>query len=729
MAADTLEFQALSPDTRPEAAWLAVDQLGSFVPDELELLLDPRMADTKKIGFMLDVYDSSEPRYGDFKKFAEDHYDVDQSGPEPFDPSTQLMSGYARVMRAINEYAPLQQRVDTTFNDPKFARSVSDIEWNELVSLDPYKRGEVTGNLRYRFDFHTEVATKLKRDIDFMAWAERVAQPEEQAALRDENVLQECQALTDLHAEYEAELRAAEQLAQQQAALEARQLARQEQRRKLAEAMRLAKQSLIKTDPLTEAPEIKSDEPEVGTAPTAEPEVEAEAEPVEALNFIAPSDNANDRLNEKTARRRVSRRTLGTVFAVGATAFAVSHGVNTSIDTPASTTYGQPNSTRLTLQTKAPHHNKRLKQPRGSKIKIVNPRENLASILAGDSVTESGRPAKPYIRNPYGYFGPWQMSPHYWRTGWANTYLGNPKAPMSLDNMTMAAVKMWKDNMTKLGSAEAAEATWLKGPGVGQAIAGRNTGDFRRAMQSADGNGTTVKKYTTKINHNIKDINVSKQLPWLKAVKKRHPEFNWSLLDQKYPLYSKQHMHQLYEHARDVRDSRARRQAGRDIAAAARHEFALNGNKILETQGPNTGPQVQKYTGGPKGPEAKWCAWFVSYVYRSAGYELKGKPASSTGNIASVANLGRWFDNHGIHFKANSQNFHPRLGDVVMYGRTEHTGVVTRVKGNVIDTIEGNTSGDNRLTANGNTVGRKIYNYKNSSASIEFGRLGDPQRR
>lgn len=160
------------------------------------------------------------------------------------------------------------------------------------------------------------------------------------------------------------------------------------------------------------------------------------------------------------------------------------------------------------------------------------------------------------------------------------------------------------------------------------------------------------------------------------------------------------------------------------IIQVLENEFKKNGNKVLETCGSNCGPEVKKYTGGPQGPSAPWCAWFVSWVYREAGYEFKGAPAGADGNIPAVVNLVAWFKKYGIHFTKDSTEHKPQPGDVVMYGGSVHTGIVYKVDGDMVETIEGNTSSDNNFDANGGTVAKKKFNYKTySSRSLEFGRL------
>lgn len=386
------------------------------------------------------------------------------------------------------------------------------------------------------------------------------------------------------------------------------------------------------------------------------------------------------------------------------------------------------------------HFEKKGKEIAGLEASVVNPTFTLGQYLAGVSITESGSPARN-VTNQYGYVGPWQMSPEYWSkpdVGWAATYLGDAKAKMTIDNQVMVAVKLWTHNMESQGSGRAGMATWLKGPATGGAIAGRDMDAYNAALTKRDGNGTSVLGYMKGIESDVKGMdNVSdihKQLPFLKGVIERNGGFDWKLLEKKHALYPSLHMDKLVAAAERRADERARaaelseeRQiAGRKIVAIAEREFKKNGNKRLETQGPNTGPEVQKYTGGPSGANAPWCMWFVSYLYREAGYEFKGSPAGADGNIPSVENMSIWFQNNGILFKPGDKGISPQPGDVIMYNGGEHGGVVTKVRGTMIETIEGNTSGDGSYDADGGTVGRKVFDYTTSPKKIELGRLRNP---
>ncbi len=95
------------------------------------------------------------------------------------------------------------------------------------------------------------------------------------------------------------------------------------------------------------------------------------------------------------------------------------------------------------------------------------------------------------------------------------------------------------------------------------------------------------------------------------------------------------------------------------------------------------------------GPSYPWCATFVSWVFAKVDPGLITKSAS----CAFMGNA----------FKAKKQWYTiPRVGDVVFYKFsgssrwTNHTGIVIKVEGRQITTIEGNTAAGN--DANGGQV-------------------------
>jgi hypothetical protein len=125
-------------------------------------------------------------------------------------------------------------------------------------------------------------------------------------------------------------------------------------------------------------------------------------------------------------------------------------------------------------------------------------------------------------------------------------------------------------------------------------------------------------------------------------------------------------------------------------------------------------PQVMQYTEG--NPEA-WCADFVSWVYKQAGYAFNAAPAAGRSSwriplvndeVAGVPNLRSYFRKNGA-YKTKESFYVPSPGDVVIFARQgrSHTGIVVRVEQPAnknekwIYTIEGNTDT--------NDVGRRAY--------------------
>lgn len=105
---------------------------------------------------------------------------------------------------------------------------------------------------------------------------------------------------------------------------------------------------------------------------------------------------------------------------------------------------------------------------------------------------------------------------------------------------------------------------------------------------------------------------------------------------------------------------------------------------------------------GGFGRGTPWCAIFVSYCAAHSG--------TSTSNVPKYASCsaGRaWFQKHGRYKKKGT--YTPKRNDVVFFlnGRS-HTGIVEKVVGNTLYTIEGNTS---------DAVKRRTYSLNNSTIS------------
>ena len=105
-----------------------------------------------------------------------------------------------------------------------------------------------------------------------------------------------------------------------------------------------------------------------------------------------------------------------------------------------------------------------------------------------------------------------------------------------------------------------------------------------------------------------------------------------------------------------------------------------------------------------------WCDIFVDWCFIECfGYEKALKmlyqPTKSTGAGCSYS--------AGFYRAHNAFYRNPQVGDQVFfgdYGNEGHTGIVVAVNGNVITTVEGNTSGGYGVESNGDGVYLKKYN-------------------
>lgn len=101
-----------------------------------------------------------------------------------------------------------------------------------------------------------------------------------------------------------------------------------------------------------------------------------------------------------------------------------------------------------------------------------------------------------------------------------------------------------------------------------------------------------------------------------------------------------------------------------------------------EPKGSNRGPQVDRYLASVGlGPGYSWCMAFVYWCFREAGV---ASALLTTGGV-----LRQWNERPKLRVTK------PRPGDIFImdYGKgLGHTGIVERVEGDQIHTIEGNTN-------------------------------------
>ena len=113
----------------------------------------------------------------------------------------------------------------------------------------------------------------------------------------------------------------------------------------------------------------------------------------------------------------------------------------------------------------------------------------------------------------------------------------------------------------------------------------------------------------------------------------------------------------------------------------------------------------------------EWCGAFVScmFVYEF-GLDI-AKQLLCGGLHCYTPSGANYFKKKGSYIKRGSGK--PKVGDVIFFystskGRIGHVGIVRKVSGNTVYTIEGNTSGANTLITNGGGVKKKSYSMGSS---------------
>ncbi len=107
-----------------------------------------------------------------------------------------------------------------------------------------------------------------------------------------------------------------------------------------------------------------------------------------------------------------------------------------------------------------------------------------------------------------------------------------------------------------------------------------------------------------------------------------------------------------------------------------------------------------------------WCAAFVSWVFMKAYGLDMAKKLLKHWPYVYCPTLGGLFTKYA----------NPEVGDIVIFwrnGEFAHTGIVTYVKGDYFETIEGNTSGGSTIVPNGGGVCKKSY-YNSQLPGTKF---------
>lgn len=127
-------------------------------------------------------------------------------------------------------------------------------------------------------------------------------------------------------------------------------------------------------------------------------------------------------------------------------------------------------------------------------------------------------------------------------------------------------------------------------------------------------------------------------------------------------------------------------------------------SQIGYTEARNNDNKYGKWYGMNNQP---WCAIFVSWCAAQCSI-----PASTILKFAYVPYGVEFFQKLGRYHPANG-SYKPQPGDIVFFGKSDHVGIVERVSGSSIITIEGNTSsGNSGSQSNGDGVYRRTRPLK-----------------
>jgi hypothetical protein len=117
------------------------------------------------------------------------------------------------------------------------------------------------------------------------------------------------------------------------------------------------------------------------------------------------------------------------------------------------------------------------------------------------------------------------------------------------------------------------------------------------------------------------------------------------------------------------------------------------------------------WVGGPYANGVAWCDIFVDWCF----YMAFGKNVAKKllgGWSAYTPTSAQYFKSMGRYYKTN-----PKAGDVIFFHNNTvicHTGIVTKVEGSYVYTIEGNTSNGSTVIPNGGAVCEKRYSLSYS---------------
>ncbi|VXC35928.1 Peptidoglycan-binding protein [Flavobacterium sp. 9AF] len=159
------------------------------------------------------------------------------------------------------------------------------------------------------------------------------------------------------------------------------------------------------------------------------------------------------------------------------------------------------------------------------------------------------------------------------------------------------------------------------------------------------------------------------------------------------------------------------------IVNAAKNHAQNNPFELIIKGQSNTGPWVRAYMDGNEGSSWYWCMGFAQTIIDQAA-SIQGKNFKSLMPLSySCDTIGTTGLQKNILTRYQAARTNPTLikpGDLFLLQKSTydwyHTGIVIKVQGDIIETIEGNTNNDG--SSNGNAVLNRIRNFKQSK--IDF---------
>ncbi|WP_109851203.1 peptidoglycan-binding protein [Aquimarina sp. AU58] len=159
------------------------------------------------------------------------------------------------------------------------------------------------------------------------------------------------------------------------------------------------------------------------------------------------------------------------------------------------------------------------------------------------------------------------------------------------------------------------------------------------------------------------------------------------------------------------------------IAEVAENHLQNHPFELVINRQSNSGPWVRSYMDGGDGEDFFWCMGFAQTILDQAVSHVGKRFTSlmpSTFSCDSVGNAGiaRGLLSKNKKIRRNSDLVKP--GDLFLIESSPldwtHTGIITSIQGDVIETIEGNTNFQG--SRNGVTVRKRMRNYMRSRIDV-----------